>query len=82
MAAVAATSFSFIPASTFMTEQQMERWTHGAHAVKERAPAGLQKQYDTQIKLFRDLASAEGEYVAQSVYDPSKENVTSCFVPG
>ncbi|KAI0743800.1 GMC oxidoreductase [Daedaleopsis nitida] len=61
IAVAAASSYSFIPASTFMSMRQIEKWTNGAQAVKEQAPAGLQKQYDTQIKLFRHLASAEGE---------------------
>ena len=54
-------TFSFVPAKTFLTDEQQEKWTSGAREAMEKAAPGLQKQYATQVKYFRDPSSAEGE---------------------
>ncbi|KAI0743801.1 GMC oxidoreductase [Daedaleopsis nitida] len=54
-------TFSFVPARTFLTDEQQEKWTSGARAVMEKAAPGLKKQYATQLKYFHDPSSAEGE---------------------
>ncbi len=58
-----ATTYAFISSRTFMSEEEQQKWKEGALSATKNAPAGLRKQYESQIERFLDPSSAEGECV-------------------
>ncbi|RDX50177.1 GMC oxidoreductase [Lentinus brumalis] len=56
-----ATTYAFISSRTFMSEEEQQKWKEGALSAAKNAPAGLRKQYESQIERFLDPSSAEGE---------------------
>ena len=64
LSSAAAVTFSFIPMTHVLPEQQLQGWKSDVIAASRSACTGLRKQYEEQIKWFLSPSSAEIEYVA------------------
>ncbi|KAI8977772.1 GMC oxidoreductase [Trametes punicea] len=54
-------SFAFIPAASFLSEELIAQWKEAALAAAKEAPSGLRKQLELQIQWFLDPESVEAE---------------------